>query len=82
MTVMIYKYGFLWQLQVVSLLMHRGADWRKTDKDGDTVLHLACMKEKGDSHEKILEFLMTTPASSLKNAKNAAGDTPIMVATK
>ena len=62
--------------------MHRGADWKLTDSDGDTVLHLACMKETTGSHEKIIEFLMTTPASSLKDAKNSAGDTPIMVATK
>ena len=62
--------------------MHHGADWRRVDNDGDTVLHLVCMKDKGGSYEKILEFLMTTPASSLKNAKNSAGDTPVMVATK
>ena len=62
--------------------MHRGADWKKTDSDGDTVLHLACMKENTGLHDKVLEFLMSSPASSLKNAKNSNGDTPIMAATK
>ena len=62
--------------------MHHGADWKLTDSDGDTVLHLACMKETTGSHEKILEFLMTTPASSIKDTTNSAGDTPVMVATR
>lgn len=63
--------------------MSQGADWRRTDKDGDTVLHFACMKSiPQGQHEKTLEYLLTTPLSQLKDARNANGDTPIMAATR
>lgn len=71
------------QLPVVFFLLDLGADWRVVDKDGDTVLHFACMKEVAHGvHDKTLEFLLTTPAASLRNAQNVRGDTPIMVATR
>ena len=63
--------------------MRLDADWKAVDKDKDTVLHFACMKEVPHGmHEKTLEFLMTTQVSTLKNAQNCRGDTPIVVATR
>ena len=53
------------------------------DKDQDTVLHFACMKEVSHGmHEKTLQLLLNTPAKSLINKQNSKGDTPIMVATR
>jgi len=63
--------------------MRMGADWKAVDKDGDTVLHFACMKEVSHGmHDKTLEFLMTSSFATLKNTQNIRGDTPIMVATR
>lgn len=71
------------QLPVVIFLMRMGADWKAVDKDGDTVLHFACMKEVSHGmHDKTLEFLMTSSFATLKNTQNIRGDTPIMVATR
>ena len=68
---------------MVVFLLGLRADWKAVDKDGDTVLHFACMKEVSHGlHDKTLEFLLTTPVSALKNAQNCRGDTPIMVATR
>lgn len=64
-------------------LMSRGADWRQRDKEGDTALHYACMKQLPQGqHEKALEYLLTTPLSQLKDAQNINGDTPIMTAIR
>ncbi len=64
-------------------LIAKGADWKQVDKDGDTVLHFACMKEvKHGLHDSTLEYLLTHGATRLKNAQNCRGDTPIMVATR
>lgn len=64
-------------------LINQGADWRSTDKDGDTILHVACMKEVPQGqHEKTLEFLLTTPLSQMKDTPNSNGDTPIIVAAR
>lgn len=53
------------------------------DKDKDTVLHFACMKEVSHGmHEKTLQLLLNTIAKSLINKGNSKGDTPIMVATR
>ena len=63
--------------------MHVGANWRAVDKEGDTILHLVCMKEtKEGLHDSTLEFLLTSPAAVLKDAQNNDGNTPIMVATR
>ncbi len=63
--------------------MQRGANWKTVDKEGDTILHFACMKEaKGALHDKTLEFLLSSPVSMLKDVQNGRGDTPIMVATR
>lgn len=63
--------------------MQRGADWKAVDTEGDTILHFSCMKEaKGGLHDKLLEFLLSSPVGTLKNAQNGRGDTPIMVATR
>ena len=63
--------------------MSKGADWRRTDRDGDTVLHFVCMKSiHHGQHEKTLEYLLTTPVSQLKDARNSSGDTAVMVATR
>ena len=64
-------------------LMSKGADWRRTDRDGDTVLHFTCMKAiPNGRHDKTLEYLLTTPISQLKDARNTSGDTAVMVATR
>ncbi len=64
-------------------LLSMGADWKLVDKDGDTVIHFACMKEvKHGMHDKTLEYLLTTGASRLMNSQNCRGDTPIMVAIR
>ena len=53
------------------------------DKDNDTVLHFACMKEVSHGmHERTLQLLLNTSAKSLINKQNSKGDTPIMVATR
>ena len=68
---------------MVIYLINQGADWRRTDKDGDTVLHFACMKEiPQGQHNQTLEYLLTTPLIQLKDACNANGDTPIMTAAR
>ena len=60
-----------------------GADWKAVDSDGDTVLHVACMKEVTHGmHDRTVEALLTTPIKRLKNSQNCRGDTPIMVATR
>ena len=71
------------QLPVVMYLMGQGADWRAVDKDGDSVLHFACMKEVDHGmHDKTLEYLLTSSAIALKDCQNVRGDTPLMVATR
>ena len=64
--------------------MQVGADWKLSDKDGDTVLHFACMKEVPlGQHEKTLDFLLSkSPAIALVNAQNSRGDTPLLVAAR
>ena len=53
------------------------------DKDQDTVLHFACMKQVSHGmHERTLQLLLNTPAKSLINKPNSKGDTPVMVATR
>ena len=53
------------------------------DKDQDTILHFACMKQVSHGmHEKTLQLLLSTPAKALINEPNSKGDTPIMVATR
>lgn len=75
---------FLLQLPVVLFLLGMGADWRMVDKDGDTLLHFACMKEvESGMHDNTLEYLLYTPAfATLRNSQNVRGDTPLMVATR
>lgn len=80
---LLHMAAYCGQLAVVIFLMRLDADWKAVDKDKDTVLHFACMKEVPHGmHEKTLEFLMTTQVSTLKNAQNCRGDTPIVVATR
>ena len=69
---------------MVVYLFNQGADWKAVDKDGDTLLHFACMKELDHGlHDKTLEFLLSSSSvSSLKDCQNARGDTPLMVATR
>ena len=74
---------FFFQLPVVLYLMGQGADWRAVDKDGDSVLHFACMKEVSHGmHDKTLEYLLTSSAIALKDCQNIRGDTPLMVASR
>ncbi len=68
---------------MVVFLIQSGANWRAVDKERDTILHFACMKEaNGGLHDKTLEFLLASPVGTLKDAQNGCGDTPIMVATR
>ena len=61
-----------------------GADWKMVDKDGDTLLHFACMKEvESGMHDRTLEYLLRTPAfAALRDSQNVRGDTPLMAATR
>jgi len=53
------------------------------DKDKDTVLHFACMKEISHGmHNRTLKLLLNTPAKALINKTNSKGETPIMVAAR
>ena len=65
-------------------LLSLGADWKAVDKDGDTLLHFACMKEvEHGMHDKTLEYLLSASAIPvLKDRQNVRGDTPLMVATR
>ena len=63
--------------------MNEGADWRAVDAVGDTVLHFACIKEVPcGRHDQTLEYLMSTPARTLKDSCNKRGDTPIFLAAR
>ena len=72
------------QLPVGACLMQVGADCKLRDKDGDSVLHFACMKEVPQGqHCKTLEFLLSKSlTSSLINTQNSRGDTPLLVAAR
>lgn len=72
------------QVGIVSFLLHNGADWKSRDKDGDTVLHFACMKSSPQGlHKQTLEYLLEkSPAVSLLDVQNNRGDTPILVAAR
>lgn len=71
------------QLPVVAYLLSLEANLKAVDKDNDTVLHFACMKEVSHGmHDRTLQLLLNTPAKSLINKQNSKGDTPIMVATR
>ena len=65
-------------------LLSMGGDWKAVDKDGDTLLHFACMKEiENGKHDSTLEYLLLTPAiAALRDSQNVRGDTPLMVATR
>ena len=80
----ILHYPFLLQLHVLMFLLGMGADWRMVDKDGDTLLHFACMKKiESAMHDKTLEYLLCAPAfAGLKDSQNVRGDTPLMIATR
>ena len=68
---------------MVVMLLSNGADWRLKDKDGDTILHFVCMKDNANgNHDATLKYLLSTPASSLINAQNSRGDTPLLVAIR
>lgn len=78
-----FEHNHLLQLSVVMYLMSRGVEWGHTDRDGDTVLHMACMKNMPHGeHEKTLEYLLTTPLSQLMNARCLCGDTALNKACK
>ena len=65
------------------MLLNNGADWKVRDKDGDTVLHFACMKQSPQGNpDATLEYLLSMPTSSLINAQNSRGDTPLLVAVR
>ena len=71
------------QLPVVMYLFSLGADWKAVDKDGDTVLHFACMKEVDHGmHDNTLDYLLSSSAIASLNRQNVRGDTPLMVATR
>ena len=71
------------QSMVIAYLLQAGADFRMQDKDGDTVMHFACMKTTPQgSHENALKILLSSPASSLTESQNCRGDTPLLVATR
>jgi len=71
------------QLPVVAYLLSKEANIKAVDKDLDTVLHFACMKEISHGmHTRTVELLLNTPAKELINKTNSKGDTPIMVATR
>ena len=68
---------------MVALLLNNGANWQLRDKDGDTVLHFACMKEVPQgNHDATLQFLLSTPAINLLNSQNCRGDTPLLVSIR
>ena len=72
------------QPHMVMFLFHRGADMKAVDKDGDTVLHFACMKQFDDSstcHNQTLRILLTAKVVC-PNRQNLAGDTPLMTALR
>jgi len=63
-------------------LVHRGADLKAVDKDNDTVLHFANMKEFPQGcHIEILRFLVGGVQVDV-NPQNRLGDTPIMLAVR
>lgn len=65
------------------MLLNNGADWKLRDKDGDTILHFACMSENPvGNYIATLKYLLSTPAKTLIDAQNARGDTPLHVAIK
>jgi ankyrin repeat protein len=71
------------QMGVVALLLSNGANWRIKDKDGDCVLHFACMKEAPQgNHKGTLQLLLSSPAGLLINSQNSRGDTPLLVAIR
>ena len=64
-------------------LLSLGADWKVVDKDGDTLLHFACMKDVDHGmHDETLAYLLSTQTAALKDCQNVRGDTPLMVATR
>ena len=69
---------------MVVYLFSLGVDWKAVDKDGDTVLHFACMKEVDHGmHDKTLDYLLSSSAAaSLKDAQNVRGDTPLIIASR
>lgn len=65
------------------MLLNNDADWNVRDKDGDTVLHFACMNSnQNGNYVGALKFLLSTPVKSLIDAQNSRGDTPLHVAIK
>ena len=72
-----------WQPMVIAYLLQAGADYKIRDKDGDTVVHFACMKATPQgSHDRALEMLLSSPASSVIDYQNCRGDTPLLVAAR
>ena len=64
-------------------LLSLGANWKAVDKDGDTLLHFACMKEVDHGmHDSTLEYLLSMQTAALMNCRNVRGDTPLMVAMR
>ena len=62
-------------------LYHHGANFKAVDKDGDTVLHFACMKTVPNGlHLQTIKMLI--PSMTHPNQQNLAGDTPLMTALK
>ena len=67
----------------MAYLLSLEANLMAVDKEQDTVLHFACMKEVPHGmHEKTLQLLLNTLAKCLINKRNNKGDTPIMIATR
>ncbi|MDA1017111.1 MAG: ankyrin repeat domain-containing protein [Planctomycetota bacterium] len=61
------------RLEMVKLLVERGAKVSGTNRDGNTPLHVAAFM----CHQKVVQFLLDKGAST--NTKNGRGETPIDV---
>ncbi|XP_046370254.2 ankyrin-2-like [Haliotis rufescens] len=59
--------------EVFDLLVKKGADLAQLDKDGNTILHMACMKSW-----KIVKFLLSRNIVDI-NSRGSNGTTPLMV---
>lgn len=79
---LLHTAAYYGQLPVIVYLFHHGANIRAVDKDGDSVLHFACMKNfKHGRHIETVRFLSHC-LLPYPNEQNQAGDTPLMVALR
>jgi ankyrin repeat protein len=69
------------QVEVIRLLLSRGADATLADHDGDTALHCAVLQSTKDGAREAACVRLLIDAGAQPNARNANGRTPLMQAT-